>query len=1300
MPNSYRIRTQVGVDKVLQVNLDQDYDTLEVLSMAIFPNDVYTRNCADFGVVCGRVFANKGLGLVNARVSIFIPIDQIDESNPIISTLYPYKSFDDFNEDGYKYNLLPYSPSHSGHVPVGTFPDRLDVLTNQSVIEVYDKYYKFTAKTNDAGDYMIFGIPIGEYDLFMQVDLSDIGEFSLTPQDLIRMGLATESQVNGTKFKFSENYSELPQIITLKKVIQIAPFYGQDGICQHYITRTDFDITSEARVELLPTSVFIGSLISTKDKKKLKRRCRVPAKQGWLCDMIAGPGQIESIRQTVLTDDQGYPVLEQYRFQNDGKLIDENGAWMVEIPMNLDYVYTDENGVRQISPDGSVGVPIRARYRFKIKWQQSPSLREENNRAYFLVPNVKEHGWPVDALADTSDPTQSPTYVTVTIPLPNYPPVDANSPPSNGPFDATIAPTDEFYYNFADSQNVQDYVILVDGVERPDMKDTIPMPLLTEPYQSFTSVVAVRYTLIDPNIPGSFVLQRLTGGEFRAQSSYAFSVSWSDYGTPDMVQEAINCEDRFYEFQYNKVYTVSQLIDRYSNRYFPQKSIQIKHVTDNKCEGQFNTFPTNDVYYRYDFLFIAINFILTIFKPIMTMIIIFLHVLATLWPIFIPILAIIYAVQWLVWKICEGLRNLGWRDQECKEPTPFADLIKNPFKNLNVPLFLYTEDGCERCRCKVSDQELDEANNALLFSLQQNLEQFDEQNISYLANLAVLGSWRVFGNPLNIGGYDPEDISGSANASGNYNEAISVLLGGNAAAEPYIRRLPIWEGNFEGLNITLFTTSLTLGEKMNLFNTKAKYFDNTTQYVDSGSALVRTDNSISPGNTGWNQAKVTWNPDFNDPSQVYHFDNLLVLLVDESGFTKGDIITFQNPTNSTDPNVNTALGIKSYPAAVTVDYANPNLNDADFPLLSTVYDMTDAYPNQNNGLVGLGPNGAIFQPTFSDNRTKSCYPMDIEYFQVIKVTTYQDYYYYTNFAPPDVNNDLRFSLPWRFLRSDKARPDKANGAWSEFAGPNLSFGNGMFVYRTIMGDPNDYDCLRNCVYNTTNICGNFDIMRSFIPDPSVEDPIPFEERPSPNLRILFLQRGVDPNAPSIDIMFDLRRYYGLGQASPWDEVPTIAQLGVDSNISIADECIVTGKFKPNVPIQPGDDNNPFGLKLPKHNEIVENTNVSAGGRIFHQSKFFRYLVRETTLPFIGTICPLPPCENDYPFSAFTTTMPNYYSALDENTLFFNYRISANGALDGIDTNGAFNVVGVNSTNIFSNIIFRYARTSNPYFLIP
>ncbi len=115
MPNSFRIRTELGSNKVVPIKLDQDYDTLKILSLAIFPNDTYTRTCAEFGVICGRVFCNKGLGLPNVRVSIFIPASDEDETNPIISTLYPYKTFSDFNEDGYKYNLLPYTKSHSNN---------------------------------------------------------------------------------------------------------------------------------------------------------------------------------------------------------------------------------------------------------------------------------------------------------------------------------------------------------------------------------------------------------------------------------------------------------------------------------------------------------------------------------------------------------------------------------------------------------------------------------------------------------------------------------------------------------------------------------------------------------------------------------------------------------------------------------------------------------------------------------------------------------------------------------------------------------------------------------------------------------------------------------------------------------------------------------------------------------------------------------------------------------------------------------------------------------------------------------
>ena len=177
MGQSYRIRTELGVNKTINVQIDQEFEFLEILSLKIQQEDVYDRSCANYGVLVGRITANNGLGLPNANISVFIPIDSIDQSNPLITSLYPYTSTEDKNEDGYRYNLLPYEKSYSKHAATGTLPSRNDVLNDQNVIDIYDKYYKLTAKTNDSGDYMIMGVPLGTNTVFMDLDLSDIGEF-------------------------------------------------------------------------------------------------------------------------------------------------------------------------------------------------------------------------------------------------------------------------------------------------------------------------------------------------------------------------------------------------------------------------------------------------------------------------------------------------------------------------------------------------------------------------------------------------------------------------------------------------------------------------------------------------------------------------------------------------------------------------------------------------------------------------------------------------------------------------------------------------------------------------------------------------------------------------------------------------------------------------------------------------------------------------------------------------------------------------------------------------------------------
>ena len=276
---------------------------------------------------------------------------------------------------------------------------------NQSYIEVFDKYYRYTAVTNESGDFMIFGVPLGTQTIHVDIDLSDIGEFSLAPQDLVRIGLATEAQVSGTRFKSSSNLNELPQIISINRIITVEPLWGQPDICNIGINRTDFDLSAEANIVIQPTAIFMGSMFSDVDNLALKSNCKPKFKQGELCSLAAGPGEILALRQTIDNDAQGRPILEVYELEQNGQVIDDNGTWLLDIPMNLDYVTTNEFGERILSNDPNIGIPTRGKYRFKVKWNQSPELDDNVRRAYFLVPNVREYGWQA---SNNIDPLRNP----------------------------------------------------------------------------------------------------------------------------------------------------------------------------------------------------------------------------------------------------------------------------------------------------------------------------------------------------------------------------------------------------------------------------------------------------------------------------------------------------------------------------------------------------------------------------------------------------------------------------------------------------------------------------------------------------------------------------------------------------------------------------------------------------------------------------------------------------------------------------------------------------------------------------
>ena len=413
MSKSFRVRTKVGQDQNLTFELKQDFDLLEILSLSLTQRDVYTRMCADFGVVCGRVIVNSGFGIPNAKVSIFVPLDEADESNEIIKQLYPWTEPFQKNDEGVRYNLLSKDPTYDCHIPVGTFPKLHDVLTRQEVEYVYKKYYKFTAKTNESGDFMIYGVPIGAQQIIMDVDLSDIGCFSLLPEDFKLKG-SPDSDFDGPRFRSDAEIDSLPQIINQQKVVNINPFWGDKDECQASITRVDFDLGNSG-IRIDPTSVFMGSTATDTDKDYINKNCRPKKHMGELCSLITQPGIIDCIRYTTLTkfDPLAYgyltttggtvPVLERYYLENGGRVIDSSGAWLVHMPMNLDHITTDEFGDLVLSYDPDVGVATRARCRFRVRPEQASGSARHARRASYLVPNLREYNWNSDGQYNTAD---------------------------------------------------------------------------------------------------------------------------------------------------------------------------------------------------------------------------------------------------------------------------------------------------------------------------------------------------------------------------------------------------------------------------------------------------------------------------------------------------------------------------------------------------------------------------------------------------------------------------------------------------------------------------------------------------------------------------------------------------------------------------------------------------------------------------------------------------------------------------------------------------------------------------------
>ena len=874
MSKSYRVRTQVGIDKSVVVNLDQDFDFLEILSLKLSQSEIYTRQCSDYGVIAGRVSVNDGYGIPNAKLSLFIPITAADELNPTISEIYPYKTITDINEDGYRYNLLPYKPSFPGHSATGSFPDLEDVLTNPTAIELYDKYYKFTVTTNDSGDFMMFGVPVGSYTILMNLDLSDMGPFSQSPQDLIRIGLATDSQVNGTKFQTSENLSTLPQIIFLNKTVEVLPLWGEPEICQPSITRTDFDLTAEANITIKPTAIFMGSIFSDVDKGALKRNCKPKLKSGQMCSLVSGPGQILAVRQTIKQDINGRPVLEEYELENNGNVIDYDGTWLLDTPMNMDYIITNEFGEQIFSNDERKGIPTKAKYRFKIRWTQTPDLGAPVKRGTFLVPNVKEHGW----TNSSSDPI---------------------------------------------------------GV--------------------FTLGSNVSYQLL--------------------KASYAFSLNWADYGvTGDtqgerMIQEAIDCKDMFYEMTYNKVYTISQLITRYTKGTLNRRYLGIKNITDEECDNASNKLPTNDAQYKPDLLFIAFTILLGFLSIIIKIIVKIFHIIC----------ALAYAL--LNFNINLG-RVLG-RVYPFKNNQVLRGIIER-FSTINLPLYSYPD--CEICSCKVPASPGQQSGSVV--------PQAQFVNNSVLCDFIDPNSYD-FPNGDDYNDFTPV-----------FQQMFAGFQGTNLTAWSTFRtpQISLFRYDYDGdgdlppAYTGIYTLDLPLHERLNLMNFKGKFFGNgiwtQNQFANNSPLNVAPGNSFGSGvmigggtsqikacfNTELNGINLNWDQqpnnflDLNSTTNGFHYDNVLILAIEEK-YEAGTILTFNNPYSFNDPNLSGST--PNFYGASSITGTPINVNSA------TTVNVSHTNPYTGERLV----TAYRLNQTNEDDDKYLRYPTDIEYFQVITAMT-------------------------------------------------------------------------------------------------------------------------------------------------------------------------------------------------------------------------------------------------------------------------------------------------------------------------
>jgi len=432
MNKSERIKANLdGSDKYLQVKFEQNVDFLEILSLKIDQEQAYQNFNSDYGVLIGRVIANGGIGVPNAKISIFIPLSDQDEMNAKIKALYPYKNPQDKNLDGKRYNLLPRVAKRDSDGTIkptqtfGTFPPKEEIITNETFLEIYEKYYKYTTVTNNSGDYMIFGVPVGIQTVHMSVDITDIGKYSMTPTSMISNLGYSSNLFNdaGTKIRPSNDLADLPNIETQEISVQVRPFWGDRENYEIGITRQDFRI----RATLINTFVIFGTSFTDGTNatwgenfdggnKRIRELYRA-AEDGLVTISIADKRigivkeNIFSLKRDVSDDDANignFDPIEDYFLLSETDYFKNlrDGDFLYQIQCNRKKVITAEDGSEiPVSNDSTDGIftEFIGFITLELPDEQAPlTFRKSIGNNATLIPFRYKYKFPQNALRNQS----------------------------------------------------------------------------------------------------------------------------------------------------------------------------------------------------------------------------------------------------------------------------------------------------------------------------------------------------------------------------------------------------------------------------------------------------------------------------------------------------------------------------------------------------------------------------------------------------------------------------------------------------------------------------------------------------------------------------------------------------------------------------------------------------------------------------------------------------------------------------------------------------------------------------------